>query len=279
MRLLLGIVLALLSPTLFAATMLTRVADIRPSHSPHEETLVFLSTGTVAKVSPGERALIEELELSRRRGKWLTMELDQDRFIRSALVTEVAEDENPKQLHVTGEYFPSIIPSPEESARLFLDGRLKHKESQCYNRAHIWSYEWRVKEQVFSSKIWIFFTAKYIRKYNFEWWFHVAPLFHVLLDDGKVHERVADVKYVRAPVKVKTWTDTFLRNDPECPVVERYSDYADYQESSWCYVMKSPMYYYQPLDLEQLEKDGTERLLWNPAEIRQAYKEAFDIEL
>jgi hypothetical protein len=43
--------------------------------------------------------------------------------------------------------------------------------------------------------------------------------------------------------------------------------------------MKSSMYYYQPVDLEQKEVMGFEKTKWQETEVRQAYLEAFDIKL
>jgi hypothetical protein len=75
------------------------------------------------------------------------------------------------------------------------------------------------------------------------------------------------------------WTDIFMRNNSDCPKVETYSEQANYPESNWCYIMESPMYYYQPVDLENLEKKGEIKNSWNPTEVRDAYKDAFDIDI
>src|SRR5690606_5817297 len=131
---------------------------------------------------------------------------------------------------------------------------------------------------LYSSKAWLFFTKKYIRKYKFEWWFHVAPMVHVVID-GEVKERVMDIKYARGPIKLKTWTDIFMRDRSDCPVVQKYSDHANYPESGTCFTMKSSMYYYQPIDLEKLERHQIEKNSWNAAEVQQAFMDALDVAL
>ena len=83
------------------------------------------------------------------------------------------------------------------------------------------------------------------------------------------------MKYARGPLKLKQWTDIFMRDNADCPVVQKYSDHANYPESGSCFVMKSSMYYYQPVDLEEEELSGTVRNRWVPAEVSHAYQEAF----
>jgi hypothetical protein len=171
-------------------------------------------------------------------------------------------------------YVPSILPALDVARRYFSEARRSYTpDSQCYDRAHVWAYDWR-RQQIYSSKTWIFFTRRYIRMNKFDWWFHVAPSVHVVID-GKVRERVMDIKYAQGPIALKEWTDIFIRNNTPCPVVERYRDQADFPESGSCFVMKSSMYYYRPLDLEFFDLTGTPRERWQPDEVRSALREAF----
>ena len=48
------------------------------------------------------------------------------------------------------------------------------QSSQCYDKAHYWSYEWS-RQNLSLGKMFLFFTESYIRRYNYKWWFHVAP--------------------------------------------------------------------------------------------------------
>jgi Glutaminase len=172
-------------------------------------------------------------------------------------------------------YEPTILQSLDDARKLFLTSQYVDKESQCYNRAHVWTYEWYSNYFINSNKTWLFFTRKYIRKFKFEWWFHVSPSVKVL--EGEVaKEKIMDVKYSRGPLDLRTWTDIFMRNDAPCPRVKTYSDYANYPESSWCFTMRTSMYYYQPADIEAKETWDIIREEWNVLDLKAAYEEAFD---
>jgi hypothetical protein len=261
-------------------THTTQVADIETGTVPGEETLIFLSGGQVAKITQAEVKQLEQLRVAKEDGSWLHLTVDKDRYITviDDAPAPYVKDVEEVSFKSAPEYFLTVISSPSAAQAIFNDARLKRKESQCYNRAHIWSYEWRVKHDIFSSKAWLFFTRKYIRKFNFEWWFHVSPALHVKEND-KVFFRVTDKKYAHVPLKLKQWSDIFVKNRADCPVVNTYSEYANYPETGWCYTMKTSMYYYRPIDIEMLEKNGTQRQIWNSAEVRQAYKEAFDLDV
>jgi len=247
---------------------------------PREEVLLFLTNGQVATISKKKHLLIKKLKRIKNNQEWIFLKLDHDNNVLS-----FKKGNGPtgkwKKSHFNkfnSPYNPSIIESIDLATTYFLEARKNHKESQCYNRAHIWTYEWRVKHGVFSSKIWLFFSPKFIRKFKFNWWFHVAPIFHVK-EDNKIFLQVADVKYGNSLLNVKSWTDIFMRNNAKCPLITNYNEYADHPESAWCYAMTSPMYYYQPINLEMRDLEGKEMTVWNPSDVRNAYEEAFDINL
>jgi hypothetical protein len=280
MQFLVGILCFVLSsPAWSFTTITTQVFKLDQGRKIDEETLIYLASGLIAKLDFADKENLEYFQQAYANKAWLNIKLDHHRRV-IAIAAAPATFEQPKLDTMKGlvDYRPTLINSPDTAQRIFKQARYNPKESQCHNRAHVWAYEWRANHNLFTSKAWIFFTRKYIRKYDFEWWFHVSPYFHIL-DGGKVWERVADVKFARTPIKLKQWTDIFMRNNAHCPVVSKYSEQAKHPESGWCFIIKSSMYYYRPLDLERLEKDGTQRNVWHPLEVRQAYKEAFDIEL
>ena len=259
-----------------------QIHNIDFSSQVNEDSLLFLSNGQVAKINNVHRNHIKTFEEGMRAQLWFDFTLDKNRYVEKF---EISKEQNQKNIFNDGlferapaPFLPSVLDSLETAKKLHRESPYNPKESQCYNRAHVWSYEWRKKQNLYTSKAWLFFTRKYIRKYNFEWWFHVAPLVHVV-EDGLVKEKIIDVKYAKIPLRLKQWSDIFLRNDAICPVVENYSEQANYPESSYCFVMKSSMYFYQPIDLENFEKFGIEKFTWNEFEIKQAYLEAFDISL
>jgi hypothetical protein len=283
MRFFLASVLLLISLPLFAQKQLTtQIHDIDMGLS-GEEPLIFLTSGDVVTYPIAEKSFILKLREKVRAKSWFLITLNSDHEI-----TAMEETSSPvESSSLTKSFFeenvppytPSILKNLDEARSFFYDARPKaREESQCFNRAHVWVYEWRKNRNLYSSKAWLFFTKKFIRKYKYKWWFHIAPMVHVVVN-GKVRERVMDIKYARGPLMVKQWTDIFMTDNSHCPVVERYSDYADFPESASCFLMKTSMYYYQPLDIETKELTGTERTHWREAEVRQAFIDAYEVEL
>lgn len=243
-----------------------------------ERPLIFLSTGQVVSLDHTENKSLQILREGMLKKTWFQLTVNDKRQVvgvephSTPLLMKLFSS---KQVPEDVTFEPSILKDLEAARSFFYSARTDHKgESQCYNRAHVWAYEWRIKRNLYSNKVWLFFTRKFIRKYKFDWWFHVAPMVHVVIA-GKVRQRVMDVKYARGPLKLKQWTDLFLRDDADCPVVEKYSDHADYPESGSCFVMKSSMYYYQPVDLEMEETLGQKRSMWSETDVLQAFDEAF----
>lgn len=285
MRALLLLFITLFSTALLANTEIsTQIHEIDQGKE-NEDTLVFLTSGDVVRIKSHDKGLMLETRDVYRKKSWVKILYNSDREIvdieevsaplKSSASMSLYTQETPA---VSLPYVPTVLKSMDDARSFFYDVRTNPKESQCYNRAHVWSYDWRVKRNLYSSKVWLFFTKKFIRKYKFEWWFHVAPVVHVNVD-GEVKERVMDIKYARGPIKLKSWTDIFMRDNSNCPVVEKYSDHANFPENGSCFVMKSSMYYYQPVDLEFLEIKGTEKNKWVEAEVKQAFLDALNITL
>lgn len=277
----LALLLALLCPMALAqSTHNTRIYSVDRGLST-EPAIVLLEDGTVAKLSKKNPSLLGELESSKIMGHWLRIELSREREI---VAVGMGEDKsfNVDQGSVEDKesaYTPTVIPNPDLALKIYKDMNRKYnQESQCYNRAHVWSWEMYQKYRVRSNKTFVFFTPKYIRRYNFEWWFHVAP--SVLVQEGaSIVQRVMDYRYTKKPLTTKEWTDVFMHNNADCPLIEKYTDYEYTRSNSdapWCMVLQVPMYYYQPLDLEALAKKGKIRQFWEEWEVGNAYREAFD---
>ena len=144
-------------------------------------------------------------------------------------------------------------------------------DSQCYNRAHMWTYEAAVVHGENLGKLWIFFTRRYIREYRYKWWFHVSPYAEV--NDG--NERyVLDRGFTMVPYNVTNWKNLFMKNQANCPVVERYSDYEDNQRSQYCYLIYSSQFYWQPQHLERLENRNQIQNRYNESDLRITYRDA-----
>lgn len=272
--------LILFSFSLFAQTEIrTQIHDI-DSGGPGDGPLIYLSTGHVVSFPKANKSQIDSLEDAVVSKEWFLIKINSKREIISFELTEPQLIMNQtffnfKTKAQREEYSPSILGNLDAARGMFYEARIDaHIDSQCYNRAHVWAYEWRTKRNLYSSKAWIFFTRRFIRKYKFEWWFHVAPMVHVVIDN-KVKERVMDIKYAKGPLKLNQWSDIFMRDNAGCPVVSKYTDHANFPESGSCFLMKSSMYYYQPVDLEKYEMTSKPKSSWVEAEVKHAYEEAF----
>lgn len=259
---------------------ISQVKDIDQGSNLDSEALIFLSNGRVVRVRKESTELLSQLQKAKIEKKWLKFKVPNKSLDEVSVSSHPFKSDHIKNLTFKNEpqFEPSILPSIDRARLLFNDAKLNPKESQCYNRAHVWVYDWRIKNNVYSSKVWIFFTRKYIREHKFEWWFHVAPVVHVLTEN-EVKRRVMDIKYSRGPLSINRWTDIFMRNSAKCPIVDKYSDQADYPESASCFLMLTSMYYYQPVDLDMLERKGTVRSRWSYSEVKHAFEEAFEINI
>ncbi len=77
--------------------------------------------------------------------------------------------------------------------------------SECYDRAHFWSFQMAQEFDINSTKVFVFFTNKYKREINNQWWFHVAP--------GVVYrgtDYMMDPEFLNKPVSFEAWKNGVL---------------------------------------------------------------------
>lgn len=144
-------------------------------------------------------------------------------------------------------------------------------DSQCYNRAHMWTYEALVNQRVTLGKTWIFFTRKYIREFRYKWWFHVAPHTYVGADR---FQYMLDRGFTMIPYTLENWKNIFMKNQANCPVVTDYQQYETRQEDAFCYLIHSSQYYWQPWQLKSLSVEGEHYYGYKNSELKIAYKDA-----
>jgi len=138
--------------------------------------------------------------------------------------------------------------------------------SQCFKRAHMWAFDLWSKLGVSSQKLFIFYTQRYIQLEDFDWWFHVAPM---VVANGQ--EFVLDGTFMEKPISVEDWQHNFIKSDQiTCPIINNYVDYEKGQMKRLCYLMKVPMYYFSPLDIENRDKNGIEKNHWVLEELQDA---------
>jgi hypothetical protein len=179
-----------------------------------------------------------------------------------------------KALHLPP-YTPTIYPNYKDASKA-LKKMNKHwnDDSQCYDRSHIWSFEEAQKGR-FLQKVFMFFSDSYISRYRFGWWFHTAP-YALVRFNGEVLEFVMDKYFNKYPIQFKLWTDMFMKNDAQCKVVEKYSGYFNHPGEDDCYLIKSSMYFWQPIDLDAYERSGVEKTKFIDWEIKHAYDNGFN---
>lgn len=102
--------------------------------------------------------------------------------------------------------------------------------------------------------MWIFFSAKYIKDYDYKWWFHVAPYVEVA---SEVEPVVLDREFSRRPQRLTEWKNVYMKNNARCLETQNYTTYEDNKWNEWCFLIKSSMYYWQPYNLENLDKERT----------------------
>jgi hypothetical protein len=241
-----------------------------------EEAFIYLSTGDVGRTE--DLSIIGKLEIAHKKKSWMRFQLTNARVIENVQLTVSPLQTEKRLIPATPSqaiYEPTLIENLELAQEYFREARYVDKESQCFNRAHVWSYEWFVKHAINSNKTWIFFTRRYIRKFKFKWWFHVSPSVQVM-ENGFPTEKIMDIKYARGPLPIHRWTEIFMRDRATCPLVKTYSDYANYPETGSCFLMNTSMFYYQPFDIESKETWETMKANWYDSEIKEAYLEAFD---
>lgn len=275
-----GLLMCFLSLSAIAETKLTtKIYDIDYGTKDGDDVLVFLTSGHVAKLNHSNMGLLPDNNKSFVNNDWYEIRMDSNRYIIKATRTEepafAAGVANLKGFLQQEEYIPTTVESMDVAKKYHREGRLYAKDSQCFNRAMVWSYEWWKKHSLKSNKILIYWTRNYIRKYNFEWWFHIAPLINVM-DNEKVIERVMDIKYTKGPLSIQKWTNIFMKNDAVCQVITKFSEYADHPYMGDCYLQRTNMYTLQPADLQMEESWGYKKTNFIMEEVRGSYLEAFN---
>ena len=274
-----GLIISLLYLPTFAVTHIqSSIFDIDHANQDQDETLILLNTGKVLRIPKGSSPQLNLLINLKEKNQSFDFTIDEENFVIDIIpLNHFDLPFYDATISPTAPltYLPTTVSSVSLARQYFYQARYHPKESQCFNRAMVWTYEWWRRHSLKSNKILIFFTRSYIRRYNCEWWFHIAPYVHVM-DNGKVVERVMDVKYTSGPTSFRNWTNLFMNQNQECPIIEKFSDYADHPYEGDCYLQRTNMYTYQPADLQMLEAWGYTKSDFNLTEIKQAYLEAMD---
>lgn len=271
--------LAIFSPVFAATNFVSKIHDIDYGQNKDDEILLLMENGHVVKFHDDTELGMSRSEMNDMKGRTVSVDTDQERYITHLELHRPIEiDASSPSNETIQEFVPTTIANMSVAKSYFKEARYNPKDSQCFNRAMVWSYEWWRKHSLKSKKMMIYFTRNYIRRYNFEWWFHIAPLVNVM-NEGTVVERMMDIKYSSGPLEIRKWTNLFMKNDAECRIITKYSDFADNPYTGECYLQRTNMYTYQPADLQMEEAWGYKKENFIMNEVRGAYLEAYDEEL
>lgn len=245
--------------------------DLDPKGSDH---FIKLNSGEVIFVD--DKQVINELE-SKYRERLIEFFFDEEQKLSDWRVApDGPEMELSSPITTSPDYVPSRISSKETLEAIF-NGQRKdsRRRSECYHRAYVWAYEEHKRNDHFLTKHFLFFTSRYIREYRYRWWFHVAPSVLYENESGKEEFIIFDRTFMKGPATLKQWTDSFIASKRDCPVVYVYSHYHNNQLSQHCYLIPTPMYYLQPLDIENFEKKGVEKKNFVPWDLNLSYRKGF----
>lgn len=233
-----------------------------------QEHLVYLTNGRIFFINP-QHFSPDDFKT----GERIEVEVDKRNRLLSvkSLPKSMAPEETIDVLENVTED-ATILPNYSEASNIFNGmNRSYYNKTECTDRAHVWSYEEWKKYKLVSRKVFMFFTRTYIRKYNYNWWFHVSP-YTLVRENGMVTEFVMDRRFISVPLTMKAWSDVFIQSRKSCPV----STYAHYRANNngneHCFHVKSHMYNRLPLHVENEENSGQSRSQFNSSEINYSYR-------
>jgi hypothetical protein len=204
------------------------------------------------------------------------------------MVADLASESQEKLLYpLPTDYEPSIYSDMGEISRLFHSMTTRTRgTSQCYQRASYWAHQLQQQFGTRSMKVFLFFTEAYRSlppprgKPAHRWWFHVAPMVYYRDSAGELTEMVIDRGWpntITRPQRMKEWSDVFVDTYRECRVISSYAE-VNAQQEEWrrdanrvrreayrrehCLLRIVPMYYYQPVDVENLDLEGVRQTTW-----------------
>lgn len=269
MKKLLVVSLTLASFNLAAETFVTKIHSVNDS-----DGFIRLENGRVAFF---KRPLTSGHVPS---GSKVKISLNEDNELKSIEVLEETLEAGPQLKSLEAEerpsFTPSVIPDLKSATDLFNNLKSDFKRvSECTDRAHVWSYDLFKNNSIMSQKVFALFTASYINRNRFKWWFHVAPLVQVQ-EEGKVESRVLDFRYADRPLLIKEWTDMLVFSKRPCKMTTRFSEYDVNPQTEDCYMIIESMYYRLPGDIFEQELKNQYRDKFIESELNFSRKLGFE---
>ena len=256
--LILGFALTLAHVHAHADVIESQVLKIESSANASDASLVYMADGQLVRVHAVDYPTLRKFELVEISGDVVRFNVTHlgsfdhvgDVQVVEPSTTGFSPESFARPQASAQDYQPTDFVTVENAQAQFqkLDPNMRRR-SQCYQRAENWAYEMYRSSRVYSLKNFMFFTRKFIQETNYHWWFHVTP---VVMVSGV--EYTLDRTFTDGALTMQEWTAEFMPKDVTCPVVQKYSEYSEHQSEQLCYHIQVPMYYYQPKNIEELEK-------------------------
>lgn len=164
-------------------------------------------------------------------------------------------------------FSPSASEVTEEEAQelfkiLKVENEKMSEDSECFERAHMWSRAADRIHAIDTEKVFTFFTKKFKMKHQLTrwgkpliWWFHVAPAVRV---NGELW--VLDATFTDKAMPVQDWAKSLMQDPSECVELNDFLTYvADrnitqgyrYPERAQeqCYYTATPRFIYGPMEM------------------------------
>lgn len=275
------------------------VAEIMKSDDTSKKSMVFTTDGQILEIDSENTVLLNQLEVAKETQQNVELTLassvnltdltdERNEILSAKLASEPNGYFSPKMdieiqnannnkdrngiARLMSDYVTDFNSESEvDSIHASLRANHMRRKSQCFNRAHVWSWELNQKryqgQRIKTGKIWLFFTQKYINQYDYKWWFHIAPYVNL---NGET--RVLDKTFSPyGPEAQQQWTNNFMKNNERCLEVSSYSRYRNNQFERNCYIIKSSVHYWQPRQIEFAESKKIEQNSWQHWELKNAY--------
>lgn len=267
-KVLIPIAFSLISAWAYGSRLQDTVHSVSPGRN-GEDHLVFLNNGRVFFIKWGD----PHFDISDfTPGEAVEVEVDEENTLES--VSSLPEPPAPSEIEpdVFEPRADASVISSAKASEIFRGMNRSYKsDTECTDRAQVWAYEEWKKHDLYSRKVFMFFTNTYIRAYRYHWWFHVSPYVYVD-DNGNTLERVMDRRYTSGPRSMKSWSDIFIRSKKACP----NTTYAHYRRNKngpeHCFHVKSAMYYRLPYHVRMLEDYGRVKTKFSISEVNFSYR-------
>jgi len=273
-----------------AAPIETKIHQILSPEKGEQNYLVLATDGLVYEIDKNDTEIVDMAFMAMEDKSVVTIELNTLSGIRKLMnqsvgikSLELMSNELPEFAPMDVEFAPnadpldsfkvSVLADMNVAKRYFSTMKTRtRRRSQCYNRAHIWSYELSTDHGLKTGKMWLFFSARYIKEYKYKWWFHIAPYIEVATVGEPV---VLDREFSRTPQPLTAWKNVYMKNNANCAKTNNYTMYENNTWNEYCFLIKSSMYYWQPFNLEKLAKEGESKFGFDKSELERAYSNGF----